>query len=98
MMAYVAVKPTKAGLEEPLEQVHKIRITLSSKNVKNSERVVLLSLIVLWLFMYRFISLCKSNLCLYGENFVLFPMVCCELIIFYSILPLPLDCCIIFYV
>ncbi|XP_013645698.1 40S ribosomal protein S20-2-like [Brassica napus] len=38
-MAYAAVKPPKAGLEEPLEQIHKIRITLSSKNVKNLEKV-----------------------------------------------------------
>ncbi|TYI09214.1 hypothetical protein ES332_A09G055600v1 [Gossypium tomentosum] len=33
-MAYAAMKPTKPGLEEPQEQIHKIRITLSSKNVK----------------------------------------------------------------
>ncbi|KAH1223089.1 40S ribosomal protein S20-2 [Glycine max] len=38
-MAYAAMKPTKAGLEEPQEQIHKIRITLSSKNVKNLEKV-----------------------------------------------------------
>ncbi|CAH2043853.1 unnamed protein product, partial [Thlaspi arvense] len=38
-MAYAAMKPSKAGLEEPLEQIHKIRITLSSKNVKNLEKV-----------------------------------------------------------
>ncbi|KAL9998748.1 putative ribosomal protein S10 [Helianthus debilis subsp. tardiflorus] len=37
-MAYAAMKPTKAGLEEPQEQIHKIRITLSSKNVKNLEK------------------------------------------------------------
>lgn len=36
-MAY-AMKPTKPGLEEPQEQIHKIRITLSSKNVKNLEK------------------------------------------------------------
>ncbi|XP_065880140.1 small ribosomal subunit protein uS10z/uS10x-like isoform X2 [Euphorbia lathyris] len=36
---YGAMKPTKAGLEEPQEQIHKIRITLSSKNVKNLEKV-----------------------------------------------------------
>ena len=41
-MAYAAMKPTKAGLEEPLEQIHKIRITLSSKNVKNLEKGVCL--------------------------------------------------------
>ncbi|GKE68363.1 40S ribosomal protein S20-2-like protein, partial [Tanacetum coccineum] len=35
---YAAVKPGKMGLEEPQEQVHKIRITLSSKNVKNLEK------------------------------------------------------------
>ena len=37
-MAYAAMKPTKPGLEEPEEQIHKIRITLSSKNVKNLEK------------------------------------------------------------
>ncbi|WKA06941.1 hypothetical protein VitviT2T_024817 [Vitis vinifera] len=38
-MAYAAMKPTKPGLEEPQEAIHKIRITLSSKNVKNLEKV-----------------------------------------------------------
>ncbi|CAI9774086.1 unnamed protein product [Fraxinus pennsylvanica] len=38
-MAYAAMKPTKPGLEDPQEQIHKIRITLSSKNVKNLEKV-----------------------------------------------------------
>lgn len=37
-MAYAAMKPTKPGLEEAQEQIHKIRITLSSKNVKNLEK------------------------------------------------------------
>ena len=37
-MAYAAMKPTKPGLEESQEQTHKIRITLSSKNVKNLEK------------------------------------------------------------
>lgn len=37
-MAFATMKPTKPGLEEPLEQIHKIRITLSSKNVKNLEK------------------------------------------------------------
>lgn len=37
-MAYAAMKPTKPGLEEPQEQIHKIRITLSSKHVKNLEK------------------------------------------------------------
>ncbi|CAL1371520.1 unnamed protein product [Linum trigynum] len=39
MATYAAIKPAKAGLEEPQEQTHKIRITLSSKNVKNLETV-----------------------------------------------------------
>ncbi|RYR74440.1 hypothetical protein Ahy_A02g009160 [Arachis hypogaea] len=39
MAAYAAMKPTKAGLEESQEQIHKIRITLSSKHVKNLEKV-----------------------------------------------------------
>lgn len=37
-MAAYGIKPTKPGLEEPQEQIHKIRITLSSKNVKNLEK------------------------------------------------------------
>lgn len=32
------MKPTKPGLEDTQEQIHKIRITLSSKNVKNLEK------------------------------------------------------------
>ncbi|WZZ00460.1 hypothetical protein YC2023_072788 [Brassica napus] len=43
-MAYAAMKSTKAGLEEPLEQIHKIRITLSSKNVKNLEKAKVVAL------------------------------------------------------
>ncbi|GFP92198.1 40S ribosomal protein s20-2 [Phtheirospermum japonicum] len=38
-MANQAIKSTKPGLEEPQEAVHRIRITLSSKNVKNLEKV-----------------------------------------------------------
>lgn len=39
MAAYAAVKPaTKPGYEESQEPIHKIRITLSSKNVKNLEK------------------------------------------------------------
>ncbi|KAL3614426.1 Small ribosomal subunit protein uS10y [Castilleja foliolosa] len=38
-MAFAAVKPTKPGLEGSQEVLHKIRITLSSKNVKNLEKV-----------------------------------------------------------
>ncbi|KAK8533751.1 hypothetical protein V6N12_047155 [Hibiscus sabdariffa] len=34
-----ADEPTKPGLEEPQEHIHKSRITLSSKNVKNLEKV-----------------------------------------------------------
>ena len=38
-MAYAPpMKQGKTGLEEPQEQIHKIRITLSSKNVKNLEK------------------------------------------------------------
>ncbi|OMO55999.1 Ribosomal protein S10 [Corchorus capsularis] len=36
---YAPMKPTKAGFEETHEQIHKIRITLTSKNVKNLEKV-----------------------------------------------------------
>lgn len=38
IMAYAAAKPTKPGLEESQEQIHKIRITLSSKHVQNLEK------------------------------------------------------------
>ncbi|KAH7855442.1 hypothetical protein Vadar_024946 [Vaccinium darrowii] len=37
-MAYAAMKPTKPGFEEPQEAMHKIRINLSSKNIKNHEK------------------------------------------------------------
>jgi small subunit ribosomal protein S20e len=32
------MKPGKVGVEEAIETVHRIRITLSSKNVKNLEK------------------------------------------------------------
>lgn len=53
-MAFAAMKPTKLGLEEPQEQVHKIRITLSSKNVKNLEKgtVFLLQFLINGLICY----------------------------------------------
>ncbi|XP_042493628.1 40S ribosomal protein S20-2-like [Macadamia integrifolia] len=38
-MAMGMMKPVKPGLEESQEQLHRIRITLSSKNVKNLEKV-----------------------------------------------------------
>ncbi|CAN6460050.1 unnamed protein product [Victoria cruziana] len=38
-MALGMMKPMKPGLEEPQEQAHRIRITLSSKSVKNLEKV-----------------------------------------------------------
>ncbi|KAL5792587.1 hypothetical protein ACOSP7_001181 [Xanthoceras sorbifolium] len=38
-MAYAAMKPAKPGFEEPQEQVNHIRITLSSKHVKNLEKI-----------------------------------------------------------
>merc|ERR1711915_175473 len=39
IMAMGMIKPMKAGLEDPQEELHRIRITLSSKNVKNLEKV-----------------------------------------------------------
>ncbi|KAJ6729881.1 30S RIBOSOMAL PROTEIN S10 FAMILY MEMBER [Salix viminalis] len=39
IMALAAMKPMKPGLEESHDQIHRIRITLSSKNVKNLEKV-----------------------------------------------------------
>ena len=45
MAAYAAVKPaTKPGYEETQESIHKIRITLSSKNVKNLEKGIHISI------------------------------------------------------
>ncbi|QCD96732.1 small subunit ribosomal protein S20e [Vigna unguiculata] len=38
MTAYAVMKPTKLGLEESQEQIHKIRITLSSKQFKNLKK------------------------------------------------------------
>ncbi|KAE8021402.1 hypothetical protein FH972_008222 [Carpinus fangiana] len=38
-MAYAMKPPKQQGVEETQEQIHKIRITLSSKNVKNLEKV-----------------------------------------------------------
>ncbi|KAF9668824.1 hypothetical protein SADUNF_Sadunf14G0043500 [Salix dunnii] len=38
-MAIAAMKSVKPGLEEPQDQIHRIRITLSSKNIKNLEKV-----------------------------------------------------------
>ncbi|KAL9396780.1 hypothetical protein Peur_011033 [Populus x canadensis] len=38
-MALAAMKPVKPGLEEYHDQVNRVRITLSSKNVKNLEKV-----------------------------------------------------------
>jgi hypothetical protein len=37
-MAYAMKPPKQQGVEETQEQIHKIRITLSSKNVKNLEK------------------------------------------------------------
>jgi hypothetical protein len=37
-MAYAMKPPKQLGAEEPQEQIHKIRITLTSKNVKNLEK------------------------------------------------------------
>lgn len=40
MASYAAVKPTKkSGYEEAQDLIHKIRITLPSKNVWNLEKV-----------------------------------------------------------
>uniref|UniRef100_A0A9I9E754 Uncharacterized protein n=1 Tax=Cucumis melo TaxID=3656 RepID=A0A9I9E754_CUCME len=37
-MVYAVMKPIKPGLEDAQEQIHEIRITLSSNNVKNLEK------------------------------------------------------------
>ena len=65
MATYAAMKPNKPGLEESQEQIHKIRITLSSKHVKNLEKGMKL-FILLFLFkvvavlrlMFRFSCYC----------------------------------------
>lgn len=59
-MAYEPMKPTKAGLEEPLEQIHKIRITLSSKNVKNLEKGLIFVASLLFWFSVRIDQLFSS--------------------------------------
>ena len=46
------MKPAKAGLEEPLEQIHKIRITLSSKNVQNLEKGIFNLLSKIYIYIY----------------------------------------------
>jgi len=52
--AYGAMKAQKPGLEEAQEQIHKIRITLSSKNVKNLEKGLFLkSYFTTWLLLMR---------------------------------------------
>jgi len=52
--AYGAMKAQKPGLEEAQEQIHKIRITLSSKNVKNLEKGLFLkSYFTIWLLLMR---------------------------------------------
>lgn len=56
MAAYGAMKPAKAGLEEPQEQIHKIRITLSSKNVKNLEKGFFFSLVICLLYLWQYIK------------------------------------------
>ncbi|KAL0341109.1 UNVERIFIED_CONTAM: 40S ribosomal protein S20-2 [Sesamum radiatum] len=42
-MAYAAMKPTKPGLEESQEQIHKIRITFQKERQESRKRLVLLS-------------------------------------------------------
>uniref|UniRef100_A0A9I9ELB9 Uncharacterized protein n=1 Tax=Cucumis melo TaxID=3656 RepID=A0A9I9ELB9_CUCME len=37
-MVHAVMKPIRPGLEDAQEQIHEIRITLSSKNVKNLEK------------------------------------------------------------
>ncbi|KMZ65806.1 30S ribosomal protein S10 [Zostera marina] len=39
MSTYAAMKTTKPGMEDTQDPSHRIRITLSSKNVKNLEKV-----------------------------------------------------------
>ncbi|CAL5364153.1 unnamed protein product [Camellia sinensis] len=41
-MAYAAMKSMTPGLEKSQEQIHKIRITLSSKNAKNLEKEIII--------------------------------------------------------
>ncbi|KAL2632947.1 hypothetical protein R1flu_004426 [Riccia fluitans] len=39
IMAALPVKSAKVGVEEATETIHRIRITISSKNVKNLEKL-----------------------------------------------------------
>ena len=65
-MAYAAMKPTKPGLEDAQEQIHKIRITLSSKNVKNLEKGIslYLSFEANWIFLELILHLNSYVVCL----------------------------------
>lgn len=54
-MAY-PMKPTKPGVEESQEPTHKIRITLSSKDVKNLEKGITFIFLDLLFFCFRFLQ------------------------------------------
>ena len=76
-MALAAMKPMKIGLEEYHDQVHRVRITLSSKNVKNLEKGVY------FFYQLRFYDVLFIFICLFlfhWVNFLLFYVVCTDLI------------------
>jgi hypothetical protein len=55
------LKPGKVGVEEAVETVHRIRITLSSKNVKNLEKGQLCFCFGTLLCWYCEVSTCTWN-------------------------------------
>jgi small subunit ribosomal protein S20e len=76
-MALAKMKPVKPGLEEYHDQVQRVRITLSSKNVKNLEKGVF------FFYQLRFYDVLFIYVCLflfYWVNFLLFYVVCADLI------------------
>ena len=63
MATYAAMKPTKPGLEESQEQIHKIRITLSSKHVKNLEKGMPQLIVVFVFKVFALLRLMSRFLC-----------------------------------
>lgn len=68
-MVYAAMKPTKAGLEEAQEEAyHKIRITLTSKDVKNLEKgnTLLLCYIIYTVSFYQILCELYFGFCVFA--------------------------------
>lgn len=70
IMAALPMKPGKVGVEEATETIHRIRITLSSKNVKNLEKGAWLSLDNVDVFGFDFCDLASDG---WAEILITFP-------------------------